>query len=259
MARLSREVSPTGYYHIMMRGINKEMIFKNNFDKKNFLSLIETKFEEDVLIVAFCIMDNHVHIILKGELDDISLSLRRINTSFAMRINRSLDRVGHVFQDRYKSEIIHNEAHLLCATRYVHNNPVKAGIIKSPQQYDWSSYSHFLQGKSNLLDSGEIERIMKSIGSNKQFQDFHKLEDEIRFIDTKEELDRLEYSRAQRIIHDYHKNKVEIDSQSIRRNSDEMDQLIGMLLENTNLSIRKVSELLEVSKSTVHRLSRGGI
>ena len=258
MARSSREVSPTGYYHIMMRGINKEMIFKNNFDKKNFLSLTEEKVEEDVSIVAFCIMDNHVHLILKGGLEDIAVSMKRINTSFAMRINRSLDRVGHVFQDRFKSEIIHNEEHLLCAIRYVHNNPVKAGIVKNPQQYDWSSYSHFIQGKSNLLNSTEIERIMDRIGTKKQFQDFHKIEDEIRFIDTKEELDKLEYLKAQRIISDYHKSKGDLESGNLRSNSDEMAQLIGLLMENTDLSIRKVSELLEISRSSVHRFSRGG-
>ncbi|MGM0396432.1 MAG: transposase [Bacillota bacterium] len=256
MARLKREMSPTGYYHIMMRGINKEMIFKNNFDKKNYLSLIEIKIEEEVRVVGFCIMDNHVHLIIKGKLEDIAASMKRINTSFAMRINRSLDRVGHVFQDRYKSEIINNEAHLISAVRYVHNNPVNAGITKNPQQYDWSSYSHFLQGKSNLLDSREVEMIMKIIGSKKQFQDFHTVEDKIKFIDTKEELDRLEYSRAQRIISEYHRNRGEMDSQNLRKKPDEMYQLIRTLMENTSLSHRKIASLLEVNNNIVHRLNR---
>ena len=131
MPRKARDQSPTDFYHIMMRGINKERIFERKQNKEFLLHLLKKDQENlEVEIGAFCIMDNHAHLIIKGSINDISQFIKKINIKFAMRYNKNLERVGHVFQDRYRSENIYNDSHLMQAISYIHNNPVKAGIIK---------------------------------------------------------------------------------------------------------------------------------
>lgn len=91
-------------------------------------------------------MDNHVHLIVKGEISNLSRAIKRLNISYAMKFNKKADRVGHVFQDRYRSEVIVDEPYLLHVTRYVHNNPIKAGIASHPWGYRWSSYQEYTNG-----------------------------------------------------------------------------------------------------------------
>ncbi|HHY14369.1 MAG TPA: transposase, partial [Thermoanaerobacterales bacterium] len=151
MARQAREVSPTGYYHIMMRGNNKERIFEKEVQKKTLIKFLKTiGLEEEISIVAYCLMDNHIHLIIKGELDDISMALKRVNIKYAMNFNVNNDRVGHVFQGRYKSEIIADDKYLLQVVRYIHNNPVNAKMVTNISSYKWSSYNEYIKGKYNV-------------------------------------------------------------------------------------------------------------
>ena len=95
MPRRAREDSPTGFYHVMMRGVNREKIFQLEKHKKLLIEILKEKIEEvEVEIVAYCIMDNHVHIIIKSELADLSKLLKKINIKFAMSYNKDFDRVG---------------------------------------------------------------------------------------------------------------------------------------------------------------------
>ena len=89
-------------------------------------------------------MDNHIHLLLKESSEGLATMMKRINVSFAYYFNQKHQRIGHLFQDRFKSEPIENERYLLAVIRYIHNNPVKAGIVKKPEQYKWSSYNSYL-------------------------------------------------------------------------------------------------------------------
>ena len=97
--------------------------------------------EEEMSIVAYCLMDNHIHLIIKGKLDNISTALKRVNVKYAMNFNAKNDRSGHVFQGRYRSEIIADDKYLLQVVRYVHNNPVSAKMVTDLSTYKWSSYN----------------------------------------------------------------------------------------------------------------------
>ena len=94
-------------------------------------------------------MENHVHFIIFEGSDDLSRIMKRINTSYAYYFNKKYQRVGHVFQDRFRSEAIEKENYLLAALRYIHNNPVKAGIVSHPSQYQWSSCG-YVDGNSPI-------------------------------------------------------------------------------------------------------------
>ncbi len=165
MPRIARMKSPADYYHIMMRGINKERIFIDQAHKKFMEELLETQLKENqASLVAYCIMDNHLHLVVKGELKDISTSLKKVNIRFAMRLDKEPNRVGHVFQDRYKSKIIHDDQHLLQAIRYVHNYPVKANRVNNPKEYQWSSYGCYVNKKVGILDKSYVEEILEIAG-----------------------------------------------------------------------------------------------
>lgn len=153
MARQARMESETGIYHVMMRGNNREFIFREEVQKQRFMEYLSNEVQSGgVRLAGWCLMDNHVHLIIQGELPEIVGSLKRINIRFAMGFNTQKKRIGHVFQDRYRSEPIKDDAHLLAVVRYVHNNPVKARMVKTAEVYSWSSYIAYT-GHKGLLDT----------------------------------------------------------------------------------------------------------
>lgn len=160
MPRLPRKYSETGIYHIMVRGNARENIFADNQDKGKLLKIVlEKKNDGLFLLYAYCIMNNHAHFVLKEIKETISNSMRRITTSYAAYFNKKYHRVGHVFQDRFKSQVVENDSYLLSVIRYIHNNPEKASILDK-EEYPWSSYQIYIsQDKNNKLP--EITDIFK--------------------------------------------------------------------------------------------------
>ncbi len=109
-------------------------------------------------------MDNHVHFLINADLSTMSESLKWINIKFASRYNNKYERVGHVFQGRYKSEVIKDENHLIQVLRYIHNNPVAAKMVSEVSKYKWSSYNHYLSGSENIIDFDEKQLIIEMFG-----------------------------------------------------------------------------------------------
>lgn len=142
-ARIHAE-SATGFYHVVIRGNNKKYIYQ---DKRFKLDFFEFMCEQEKLgrieLAAWCIMDNHVHVILKAELIDMSDAFKRINIKFAMRYNTGTHSVGHVYDCRFMSKPVETDEYLMQSVRYVHNNPVKAKMVLRPEEYSWSSYPVF--------------------------------------------------------------------------------------------------------------------
>lgn len=132
----------------MLRGNDKRTIFIDNEDRKRFIStLFEKAAEENIRIYAYCLMSNHVHLLLHEKDANIARLMKRINVSFVYYFNKKYKRVGHLFQDRFKSEIVDNDNYLLAAVRYIHNNPAKAGMVSLPEKYLWSSYNDYISAK----------------------------------------------------------------------------------------------------------------
>ena len=140
MPRLPRQKSESGIYHIMLRGINQQTIFE---DEEDYLKFIETLKEYKAVsgykVFAYCLMSNHIHILIKVEKEDLDLIMKRIGGSYVYWYNWKYYRKGHLFQDRFKSEVVEDDAYFLTVLRYIHQNPVKAGIIKNIDQYKYSS------------------------------------------------------------------------------------------------------------------------
>ncbi len=257
MPRQARKISPTGYYHIMLRGNNKEKVFKKDAQKGVFIkSLKVLAMEQEVSFVAYCLMDNHIHLVLKGELDDISVVLRRASIKYAMNFNKKNERVGHVFQDRYKSEIIGDDKYLLQVVRYVHNNPVKAKMVASPDLYKWSSYSEYAKKVFDVIDPKEGRFIMDYFsGKRSQFLDFHNVMDLEVYLDIEEDTKAHKMDISKMLIDDYCSTNGIGDSEKFKENTKHQEGLVKVLLEKSQMSHRQIADILGINSNIVHQLS----
>lgn len=133
--------------HIMSKGLNGEEIFKQNKDKEKYLELINMNYNNyKIAIIAYCIMNNHIHMILYSQqMKNISYFMHKINTIYAIYYNKKYSRKGFVFQNRFKSKVIDSENYLNSCINYIHLNPVKAGIVKNKEDYKYSSYRQYTE------------------------------------------------------------------------------------------------------------------
>lgn len=162
MGYKTRCASRTGIYHVMIRGINHENIFGKSLYKHVMKGIMNNKKQEkDIVIFAYCIMDNHMHLLIKAELNELSLYMSRIENAYAKFYNKSLNRCGHVFQNRFKSECVEDEKYFYCCMKYIHKNPVKAGLCKEENDYEFSSYYEINTNKYFILDKNKIEELQK--------------------------------------------------------------------------------------------------
>jgi len=158
MPRAAREKSKTGIYHVMLRGIDKRDIFLTQNDYKKFLHYIElAKEKSEISLLAYCLMTNHVHMLIKEGKEQIGDSIRRIAVGYAQYHNSKHGRTGHLFQNRFQSEPVNDDKYLLVALRYIHQNPLKAGIVKDIKDYKWSSYNDYLINKKTITDKDILE------------------------------------------------------------------------------------------------------
>lgn len=256
MSRRAREESPTGFYHVMMRGVNKEKIFQLSKHKELLIEILKEELKEaNVKMGAYCIMDNHVHIVIKSELIDLSKFLKKVNIKFAMRYNKNFDRVGHVFQGRYRSEIILNDMHLIQVVRYVHKNPVKAGIVSNIQKYKWSSYKDYLL-QGSIMISDEIKSLVLDIVQGKKgFETFHSKDEILLFLDIDEEFEKNKDELANNLINNYCKEKGIIEASQIKNNQMDLEGIV-ILLRQKQFTNREVADLLEINRNTVNKINK---
>ena len=144
MPRTARQESESGFYHVIMRGIGKQILFEEPADYHRFLGTLQRyRREMGFELTAYCLMENHVHLLIEDRKRQLSLIMKRIAGSYAYYYNQKYERTGHLFQDRFRSVVIEDDAALLSVIRYIHRNPEKAGIAKA-QEYEWSSFSSYL-------------------------------------------------------------------------------------------------------------------
>jgi len=145
MSRPLRIEYPGAWYHVMNHGRRSEIIFSGKTDYLMFIDLlIEISEMWNAKIAAYCLMTNHYHILLQTPDANISRCMRHLNSVYTQRYNRRHGFDGQIFRGRYKSILVCNDSHLLQLVRYIHKNPVKAGMVKDMPDYEWSSYKGYL-------------------------------------------------------------------------------------------------------------------
>ena len=247
MPRQARKKSSIGIYHIMLRGVNQQQIFEDEEDYDKFLQVLkDCKAISGFKLLAYCLMGNHIHILLQEKNEPIELLMKRIATRFVYWYNIKYQRVGHLFQDRFKSEPIENDAYFMTVLRYIHQNPIKARVCKTVEAYENSSYNEFFK-TSDLIDREFVFEII----SKDEFVNFNNenTSDVCLDIEDKPKI-KVTDEQAKRIIEKYSKCK----------NVSEFQHLANTLKEkyikkfyNKGISIRQISRLCGVSKGMVEK------
>jgi REP element-mobilizing transposase RayT len=240
MPRHARVLSETQTYHIMLRGNNRQDVFIDDEDKARIIATIsEKKGSGRFVLYAYCVMDNHLHLVLKEGTDPLSRALKRIGTSYAYYFNKRYKRVGHVFQDRYRSENIEDDAYLLGAIRYIHR----------------SSYHEYSKEGADLV---AVDEILSMFSNDREraidaFKKYHQEEAEGFFLDV-EEKKRILEENVQSFTSQYLiKQKLELEGLKLSENKKFRDELIGLLRKESDLSLRRIAEVLHINREVVRR------
>lgn len=247
MPRQARKKSKSGIYHVMLRGINQQTIFQDEEDIDKFIQVLkECKAISGFKIFAYCLMSNHIHLLIKPEIEPLEQIFKRIGSRFVYWYNIKYQRVGHLFQDRYKSEPIESDSYLLAVIRYIHQNPVKAGICKKVEDYKYSSYREYIKAAS-VVDS----EFVFSMISKSEFEKYNNTENDDEFleVDNKPKI-RLTDEQAKMIIKE--SSNCENVGEFQKLNFDEQSKFVVVFYEN-GMSIRQISRLTGITKGMVEK------
>ncbi len=160
MPRKSREISPTGVYHVMVRGINRCDIFMDDQDRRKFVKTLRSvtaPVDKDknplppyCNIHAYCLMDNHVHLLLAEGAESVGEVMKRISVAYVSYFNKRYERIGTLFQGRFRSEPVGDAGYFIRLLRYIHQNPLEAQMVTNVNDYWWSSWQEYSNpGKEN--------------------------------------------------------------------------------------------------------------
>ena len=175
MSRPLRIQFPGAWYHVMNRGLNRSDIFYNNIHRELFIKLLKDIYKQyGAQTHAYCLMDNHYHLILHTPEPNLSRAMRHLDGIYTQKFNRNMGRDGPLFRGRYKSILIEAENYLLELSRYIHLNPVAAKLCINPEEYAWSSYKFYLKQctKPEWLFCDEILSHCSASGSIKEYKNF---------------------------------------------------------------------------------------
>ena len=163
--RCARKIAESGFYHVVTKGEADGILFLDNSDRSAYLDLLKEALDQnDILLHAYCLMSNHVHLLLEDTHANLSAAMKQLNERYADRFKKKAGRTGHVFKNRFWSEAVENDAYFLCAMRYIHANPAVAGICKA-SAYKWSSAQDYL-GREGITNTS---RILDLVGGKKGF------------------------------------------------------------------------------------------
>ena len=173
MPRKNRVCSDTGVYHVMLRGINHQIIFEYQNDYLKLLQLLHQKcYPKDsdgkampacCVIYAYCLMPNHIHLLIQEKEERISDTIKSVGIAYAQYYNNKYDHSGHLFQDRFRSEPVNDWEYFVTLLRYIHQNPVAGGIVNRVKDYKWSSWGEFERTDLIPISLCPIESVLSRI------------------------------------------------------------------------------------------------
>ena len=242
MPRASRKKSESGVYHIMLRGINQQVIFEENEDYEKFIDVLKKyKIVCGYKLFAYCLMSNHIHIIIKEENENIDQIIKRIAGSYVYWYNSKYYRRGHLFQDRFRSEPIEDNNYLFAEIRYVHQNPLKAEIIDKLGEYKYCSYSDYVNEYSELIDKDFVFQTV----SKDAFINFNNEINDEKFLDIDDFVFKINDEDARKIIKKITgcNNTTELQLFS----SDERNKYLRKIKQK-GISVRQISRLTGISR-----------
>ncbi len=244
MARQPRKMSRSGYMHVIVRGIGKQLLFEEKNDYIFYIASLEQYSQElKVTVCAYCLMENHVHLLLYDPERQVPVMMKKLGVSYSRFFNKKYERTGHLFQDRYRSENVENDAYLLTVFRYILRNPEKAGICKA-SEYRWSSYGLY-GDKRSFVDTGMLEGML---GEKDKYAEWiaEKNDDECMEYVTQKHDD----AWALEVIHKQLNGKSGTTLQNM--NPEERDKALREM-KKSGLSSRQIERLTGINRGAVQR------
>lgn len=250
MPRQARTQSSTEIYHILIQGINHQKLFQEAEDNEKFIRILtDCKAISRFKLYGYYLMDDHAHLLIKAERETTEQILKRIGGRYIYWFNNKYRREGHLFQDRYKSEPVEDENYLLTVLRYIHQNPVKAGLAETAEEYPLSSYHEYMHPKENQLT--DIEYVL-SIMNLKRFKAFHNVDNDDNCMDVKKKEYRPTDDQATAIMQKISNcaSAAEFDALPFQNR----DMYIAQM-KREGLSLRQISRITGVSLGIVRKIS----
>lgn len=251
MARKPRRRSESRIYHVVVRGINKQIIFESNDDRYQLLSTLKRFIDKDKFVLyGYCLMDNHVHLLIQELEDDISTAMKRIFSSYVLWYNKKYERSGHLFQERFKSEPVETDSYFMITLRYIHQNPIKAGICNQLLDYKWTSYREYIT-KPIIIDTKmcldlfsidedrAIDLFVEFMNETNE-DSFPMFEDYIRLTDTE-------------VLKKIHDMGIKSMSELQKLEKNKRNAIIKKLKMTKGISIRQLSRVTGISKGIIER------
>ena len=256
MPRRPRVLSSTGIYHIILRSVNQHIIFEEDSDYQKFLFILSDCVKKyDTQIYAYCLMDNHIHLLIKSSSDNLSSFFQSLGSTFVRWYNTKYSRSGHLFQERYYSVSIENDSSFLSVLAYIHNNPVKANVIRYPSEYRWSSFNAYYGAKDPVVD---VSFAYKICGSKESLLRYFSKEN----VDTDSELFKNDHRETSHFLTDEKAMAIFRSLTNLSSTSDVINlektkrNAYIRILREKGLTINQVARLMDVSATTVKRLCK---
>ena len=249
-SRTARKISKSDVYHIILRGIDRQDIFYEDIDRyvfKNQLKVVKDYYKLE--IYSYCLMNNHVHLVIRVNEEKLSNSIKSLAIRYSKYFNKKYDRTGHMFENRFKSKNVETKEYFLELCRYVHRNPEKA-LIEKTEVYKWSSYQEYI-GKNELIDKKVLLQYFDdNINEFIQYMNVNKCDNK----------KCLEYEIMKRMSDDelmnlvIEINKLESISEILDFGKRKRDKVIKDIRDMEISNITQVSRVTKICRNVVKRL-----
>ncbi len=266
------------YYHIICRGQRKNPLFFSPEDRQKYFEIFNEILEEhDIAVHVYCLMTNHVHLLVRRNKIHLHNFMKRLNTRYAMYFNHKYNVAGHVFQNRYKSMIVLDESYLMHLVKYIHMNPVKAKICEKPSEYKYSSASYYKGNKEKnisglrslpvfrstedyleFMDAGpdEFPTFKDSIGNEIAYINFDKRQpgrEKGKNKEKREDIKRCR-ERCEKILHGQGLSLGKLKEMKYSRGDKVVLKSVLTLLLKAAFTRADIARLLDINRSTVGRI-----
>ena len=263
MPRQARQASGTGIYHVMMRGINHQNIFEEQEDYYQFLNTLDMmalSYEPDgtpsgrnYILYAYCLMSNHIHLLIREREDTIGMAIKRIASSYVYYYNHKYSRDGHLFRERFKSEPVNDMAYFVTLLRYIHQNPVKAGMVSEVKDYEFSSWGEYMDKNSTLFPLCDTNTVLNRIPLNELSELVNEpISDEVACLDI-EDASKGRPSDDQVMMLIKEKTGA-TNSSAFQQLPADIKKSVLIELKGKRASLRQLERLTGISKSMIYRM-----
>lgn len=264
MPRRARNTTSTGIYHVMMRGINHQVIFEDEEDNHFFLDCLfrmgfindddGTPIAQGCTYYAYCLMGNHFHLLIREREETISQTLKRIADAYVYYYNRKYQRSGHLFKERFRSEPVNDMDYFTTLLCYIHQNPVKADIVTNVKDYAYSSWREYTGEVFPQAQICHIEAVLRRM----PFEELNELvntplPEKMGIIDIEDEVvrHRLSEEQVKHLLVIYSQTHSASEFQQLGR--PRQSEIIN-ILRNQGASIRQLERLTGLSRGLISRL-----